>query len=73
MRWLWKVFLSVYFQWVENVNGKSVHTDNCLLCGRCEQVCPEGAISINFDEKYDPDEIIDEIIQRYEKVVDISG
>jgi len=55
------------------VNGKSVHTDNCLLCGRCEQVCPEGAISIIFDDKYDPDEIIDEIIQRYEKVVDISG
>jgi len=68
-----KCFSVCIFNGLKMVDGKSVHTDNCLLCGRCEQVCPEGAISINFDEKYDPDEIIDEIIQRYEKVVDISG
>jgi len=55
------------------VNGKSVHTDNCLLCGRCETVCPEKAISITFDENCNPDEIVDEIIQRYDEIVDISG
>ena len=55
------------------VKGKSVHTDNCIACGRCEQVCPEGAISTVFDENIDIDKVMDEIIQRYEKIVDISG
>jgi formate hydrogenlyase subunit 6/NADH:ubiquinone oxidoreductase subunit I len=53
--------------------GKSVHTEDCLGCGHCEAVCPEGAISINFDENMNIDEVIEEIIQRYEKIVDISG
>ena len=55
------------------VNGKSAHTDKCIACGNCEAVCPNGAISINFDENKDIDEVINEIIKRYEKIVDISG
>jgi ferredoxin len=55
------------------IKGKSVHTDNCIACGRCEQVCPEGAISTNFDDNMDIDKVVDEIIERYEKIVDISG
>ena len=55
------------------VKGKSMHTENCIGCGHCETVCPNGAISINFDENMDIDEVMDEIIQRYEKIVDISG
>ena len=55
------------------VKGKSVHTDNCVACGRCEQVCPEGAISTVFDDNVEIDKVLDEIIERYEKIVDISG
>ena len=53
--------------------GKAVHTDNCIGCGQCEAVCPSNAISITFDENMNIDEVMDEIIERYEKIVDISG
>ncbi len=55
------------------VNGKSVHTDNCLLCGRCETVCPEKAISMTFDDPSILDDVMGDIIKRYDKIVDISG
>jgi formate hydrogenlyase subunit 6/NADH:ubiquinone oxidoreductase subunit I len=55
------------------VKGKATHTDNCIACGRCEEVCPNDAISTVFDENTDIDEVVDEIIERYEKIVDISG
>jgi formate hydrogenlyase subunit 6/NADH:ubiquinone oxidoreductase subunit I len=55
------------------VKGKSTHTENCIACGRCEEVCPNDAISTIFDEDADVDEVVDEIIKRYEKIVDISG
>ena len=55
------------------VKGKSTHTKNCIACGRCEEVCPENAISTIFDESVDIDKVVDEIIERYEKIVDISG
>ena len=55
------------------VKGKAVHTENCLGCGHCEAKCPNGAISITFDNNMNIDEVIDEMIQRYEKIVDISG
>lgn len=50
-----------------------MHTKNCIGCGHCESVCPNGAISIIFDDNMNIDEVMDEIIQRYEKIVDISG
>ncbi|MHA2400040.1 MAG: ATP-binding protein [Promethearchaeota archaeon] len=55
------------------VKGKALHTKSCLGCGHCEIVCPNDAISINFDENKNIDDVMDEIIQRYEKIVDISG
>jgi len=55
------------------VKGKAVHTDNCIGCGQCEVACPNDAISIKFDENMDIEEVVDEIIERYEKIVDISG
>ena len=55
------------------VKGKAVHTENCLGCGHCEAACPNDAISITFDDNMNVDEVIDEIIQRYETIVDISG
>ncbi len=55
------------------VKGKSTHTDNCIACGRCEEVCPNDAISTVFDDSVNIDKVVDEIIERYEKIVDISG
>jgi formate hydrogenlyase subunit 6/NADH:ubiquinone oxidoreductase subunit I len=56
------------------VNGKSVHIpENCLACGRCEAVCPNEAISLTFDGKENLDEVVNGIIRRFEKIVDISG
>ncbi len=55
------------------VKGKAVHTDNCVLCGRCETVCPQKAITITFDDPSKLDNVVEEVIHRYEKIVDISG
>ena len=55
------------------VKSKTFHTDKCIACGNCEAVCPNGAISINFDENKNIDDVMDKIIKRYEKIVDISG
>jgi UDP-glucose 4-epimerase len=55
------------------VKGKAVTTEDCIGCGQCELVCPTDAISTNFDDNLDIDEVMDEIIERYEKIVDISG
>jgi UDP-glucose 4-epimerase len=61
------------FNGLKMVKGKAVHTENCLGCGLCEAKCPNGAISIKFDENMNIDEVIEEMIQQYEKIVDISG
>ena len=51
-------------------NGKAtIKQDNCMGCGRCEQICPTKAVSITIDEYGH----IDELIQRFEERVDISG
>jgi len=55
-------------------NGKTeINQENCLGCGICEIECPNDAISITFDENMDIEEVMDGIIKRYEKIVDISG
>jgi UDP-glucose 4-epimerase len=55
------------------IKGKAIHTENCLACGQCEAICPNDAISIVFDETMNIDEVMDNIIERYERIVDISG
>ena len=68
-----KCFKVCIYDGLKLKKGKSAHTKNCMGCGHCEIVCPNGAISITFDDNMDIDEVMDEIIQRYEKIVDISG
>jgi UDP-glucose 4-epimerase len=46
----------------------SIKQDNCMGCGRCERECPSKAISITID--YDR---IDELLERFDSRVDISG
>jgi ferredoxin len=38
-------------------------------CGRCEQVCPNKAVSITINDY----SYVDELIERFEERVDISG
>lgn len=49
-------------------NGKALIPEDCRICGRCAEVCPNNAIKITIeDEKY-----IDKTIQRIQSSIDVS-
>ena len=51
------------------VNEKiAVDPDRCVGCGRCVNVCPNGAISVDIQ---DPD-FIDKFIAKVESIVDVE-
>jgi ferredoxin len=41
--------------------------EHCKVCGRCQRVCPTGAISITIEE-----DGVDRMIARIESSVDVS-
>ena len=50
-------------------NGKAmINQKNCRGCGRCENKCPNKAISITIDDF----SRIDELVARFEERVDIT-
>jgi len=67
-------FKDCIYDGLKMVKGKAQQIqENCVGCGNCVAACPNNAISINFDENTNIDEVMDKIIKRYEKIVDISG
>jgi Fe-S-cluster-containing hydrogenase component 2 len=45
-----------------------VNQEYCLGCGRCEDICPKGAISIDIDDSA----YVDELIKVIESYADVS-
>ena len=43
------------------IDGIAHITDRCLGCGRCVEACPNGAITISFNESNDIDALIEEL------------
>lgn len=57
------------FNGMEMIDGKAeVNQNRCLGCGKCEMTCPNGAISIYFDDI----SRVDEFISTLDSVVDVS-
>jgi ferredoxin len=58
------------FKGIEMIDDKAFIRDKyCLGCGRCESVCPSGAISITLDDKTSR---VKEIIEKIESHVEVS-
>jgi hypothetical protein len=50
------------------VNNHAVRSDECRGCGRCVDVCPQGAIQISIDEE----QFVEKTIERLSSLVDVS-
>ncbi len=53
----------------KNKNKTSINQDNCMGCGRCVDTCPNEAATITIDDY----SRIDQLIERFDSRVDISG
>jgi ferredoxin len=50
------------------LNGRAVVDDACRGCGRCVEVCPQGAIELSIA----PGHPIEEAVRRIAPLVDLS-
>jgi ferredoxin len=50
------------------VNNHAVRSDECRGCGRCVDVCPQGAIQLSIDEE----QFVEKTIERLASLVDVS-
>ena len=50
------------------VNNHAVRSDACRGCGRCVDVCPQGAIEISIDDE----QFVENMINRLSSLVDVS-
>jgi heterodisulfide reductase subunit A-like polyferredoxin len=50
------------------VDNHAVRSDECRGCGRCVDVCPQGAIQISIDES----QFVEKTIERLATLVDLS-
>ena len=63
-------FKNCIYDGLKMKDGKAtINQDHCMGCGRCEMTCKNGAVSITIDDY----SRIDELIERFESKVDISG
>ena len=53
---------------IHMINGKPVITDDCRGCGRCVEICPQGAIELNVEDK----KFIEETRKRISSLVDVT-
>jgi len=50
------------------VDNRAVRSDACRGCGRCVDVCPQGAIEISIGDG----EVVEKTIDRLSPLVDVS-
>jgi len=69
-----KCFKVCIFNGLKMVDDKTtIIEENCLGCGRCATECPKEAITVSIDDYKEVDELIANLIERYESRVDIEG